>query len=235
MTRTTQVHSADQYAAETARWISGVIASALMHRERCSIALCGGSTPVPVLRALATLPVDWAKVDIFFGDERCVAPDHPDSNYGMACAAILDRITIAPGQVHRMQGEAHDPAAAALAYEALLPDAFDLLLLGTGPDGHTASIFPGSPAVRETRVRVLAVAAPRSPLLPAVARITITPPVIAAARTIGMMVTGASKASIVATLLDGPDHPMDHPAQLARRGTWLLDDAAASHLQPQDT
>jgi 6-phosphogluconolactonase len=230
MPRTMQVHAASDYAAASARWIADLIDDAIDEHGSCSIALCGGSTPIPVLAALATLPVDWGQVVIFFGDERRVPPDSPDSNYAMAKAALLDLVEIDPANVFRMEGEAADPDAAARDYDAGLPEALDLLLLGIGPDGHTASLFPRSPALRELEARVVAVAAPAPPLQPAVGRLTITPPVIAAARTIAVLVTGASKAAIVAQILDGPQHPLDLPAQLARRGMWILDDAAASHL-----
>ncbi len=114
------------------------------------------------------------------------------------------------------------------------PPQLDLLLLGVGPDGHTASLFPQSPALLERVHRVVPAAPPPLPLQPQLRRMTITPPAIAAARQIVIMVTGADKAKLVARILEGPDQPTTLPAQLARGGTWVLDPAAAGQLQRRD-
>ena len=126
-----------------------------------------------------------------------------------------------------MEGERTDHDEAARAYEAILPDRLDLLVLGLGDDGHTASLFPGAPSLAETRRRVLAVRAPRPPL----DRLTITPPVILDARLTFGLVAGADKADALARVIDGPYAPDRTPGQLARAGLWIADTAAAARLE----
>jgi 6-phosphogluconolactonase len=205
----------------------------VMARKTCSVMLCGGSTPAHVYATLATMSVPWSDVSIYFGDERAVPPEDPDSNYAMARRTLLDRVPIDAAQVHRMAAEASDRDAAAHQYDRALPPRIDLLLLGVGPDGHTASLFPESDALAEQRRRVVAVPAPIH-LAPSVARLTITPLVIAAARQIVVLVRGTEKASIVAEVLEGPERTMLLPAQLARNGTWILDEAAARNLSSKE-
>ncbi|MGH7517444.1 MAG: 6-phosphogluconolactonase [Gemmatimonadales bacterium] len=198
-------------------------------QERCSLALAGGSTPRPVYERLAAELPDrdpWSRIDVFFGDERCVPPDDPASNYRMAKEALLDRVPVGAPQIHRMEGERTDHDEAARAYEAILPGRLDLLVLGLGDDGHTASLFPHAPSLAETRRRVLAVRAPRPPL----DRLTITPPVILDARLTLMLVEGAAKADALARAVDGPYAPGSTPGQLARAGLWIADTAAATRL-----
>jgi 6-phosphogluconolactonase len=165
-------------------------------------------------------------VSVFFSDERAVPPDHPQSNFRMVHAALLSRVSIPESSVHRMEAERPDRDAAARDYERLLPPALDLLMLGIGADGHTASLFPGSPALDEHRRLVLPVVGNKPPA----DRMTITPPVIEAARRIAVIATGPDKASVVARALEGPLAPKEVPAQLARRGAWFLDRAAAGKL-----
>lgn len=196
------------------------------------MALCGGLTPVAVYQVLAALPVRWRDVAIFFGDERAVPADHADSNYAMARRTLLDRVPILPERIHRMPAERTDADGAAREYEAGLPPQLDILLLGMGPDGHTASLFPGSPAVLERSRRVVAVASPPLPIQPQVRRMTITPPVIGAARQVVVMARGSDKAVILRRILEGPEQPTTLPAQCARGGTWIVDQEAAAQLQP---
>ena len=213
---------------EAAEHIAG-----LMNRARgsCSIALAGGNTPRPVYALLAKPPlgdrVDWSRVSVFWGDERGVPPDDKDSNYGMARDALLDHVPVPAAQVHRMEAERADRDAAARAYERLLPDPLDILVLGVGPDGHTASLFPGSPVLRETERRVVPVDGPKPPPR----RMTITPPVIRAAREIVVIATGADKAGVIARAVQGPEEPLVYPIQLARRAAWFVDGAAAGQLE----
>ena len=218
------------FAESAARRLVVEIRRVLETRERCSIALSGGSTPGPVYRSLAVELPDrepWRRIDVFFGDERRVPPGDPASNYRMVEEALLGRVPIEPLQVHRMEGERPDPDEAARAYEAVLPQRLDLLVLGLGDDGHTASLFPGAPSLAESRRRVIAVSAPTSPR----DRLTITPPVIRDARlTIGL-VAGAGKADALARAIDGPYAPDRTPGQLARAGLWIADTAAAARLQ----
>jgi len=218
------------FASSAARRLVAEIRRVLETRERCSLALSGGSTPKAVYEDLAAELPDrepWSRIDVFFGDERCVSPGDPASNYRMAREALLGRVPIEPPQVHRREGERADHDEAASAYAAILPQRLDLLVLGLGDDGHTASLFPGAPALAESHRRVIAVSAPTSPR----DRLTITPPVIHDARlTIGL-VAGTAKAGALARVIDGPYAPDRTPGQLARAGLWIADTAAAARLE----
>ncbi len=171
--------------------------------------------------------VPWNLVHVYFGDERAVPPDHSDSNYRMAKESLLSRVPIPGAQVHRPAAEQQDRDAAARAYESILPAIFDVVLLGIGEDGHTASLFPGSAALGETERRCVAVIGPKPPP----ERLTLTPPVLEQARALVMLATGAGKAEPVERALFGAWDPVGTPAQLARRGTWFLDPAAAKFVQ----
>ena len=218
------------FADSAARRLAAEIRRALETRECCSLALSGGSTPRPVYQRLAAELPDretWTRIDVFFGDERCVPPADPASNYRMAREALLDLVPVGRSQVHRMEGERSDHSEAARAYAALLPERLDLLVLGLGRDGHIVSLFPGSSSLAESHHRVIAVSAPAPPR----DRLTITPPVIREARlTIGL-VAGSEKADALARAIDGPYAPDLTPGQLARGGLWIADTAAASRLE----
>lgn len=245
---TPEIHvSADPaaLATEAARRFVAATHEAVAARGRFLVALSGGSTPKALLGLLAgeqhRQAIDWARVHIFWGDERCVPPDDEQSNYRMAREALLARVPIPAGQIHRMPAENPDHEAAAAAYEATLRQAFglaagelprfDLLHLGLGMEGHTASLFPGSPALRE---RARLVAAPFVEKLHA-HRITLTPPTINAAREVQFLAAGAEKAAIVRAILHTPRDPDELPAQIvaptAGRLVWLLDRAAAAQLE----
>jgi 6-phosphogluconolactonase len=212
---------------EVASWLEREMAGAIAERGACTVALAGGRTPEPVYRELATgSRIDWKRVQVFFGDERAVPPDHPDSNYAMVYSALLSRVPIPTGQVHRMEAERPDLEAAAREYARVLPEQLDILVLGMGPDGHTASLFPGSPVVDERQRLVVPVLGPKPPPQ----RLTITPPVIEAARSVAVIATGKDKAEMVARAVEGPWAPGEIPVQLARRGRWFLDQAAAARL-----
>ena len=217
-------------ASGAARRITELIEDAIKRRGRCTLALAGGGTPQPVYACMADSSlaerVAWDRVALYFGDERCVPPDAEESNYRMVREALLQHVPISSASVHRMEGERADADAAARDYERLLPDALDILLLGMGEDGHTASLFPHSPALAERARRVVAVHRPA----PARSRITITPPVIEAADTVIVLVAGADKASTVARAIEGAYVPDELPIQLALRGTWLIDHDAARDL-----
>jgi 6-phosphogluconolactonase len=217
-----------ELAQAAAEYLAGVVDGAVAARGQCAVALSGGHTPRPVYERLAAPPlvtrVPWHAVEVFFGDERAVGPEDPNSNYRMAADAMLDRVPLDPARVHRIRAEQPDRDAAAREYERVLPEHLDLLLLGMGADGHTASLFPGAAALREHRRRVVAV----SGAGPVAGRISITPPVIAAAREIVVLVAGPDKAAAVAAALDGAGPPEALPIRLALRGTWFLTaDAAA--------
>ncbi|HEV8549092.1 MAG TPA: 6-phosphogluconolactonase [Polyangiaceae bacterium] len=213
--------------ARAARKIRDVVVESTKSRGRACIALAGGTTPRAVHEVLATLPdVPWERVHVYFGDERNVAADHPDSNYRMAKESLLSRVPIPSDQVHRPAAEQSDRDAAAREYAALLPASFDLVILGIGEDGHTASLFPGSTALGEKVRLYVPVVGPKPPP----ERLSITPPVLEQARALLMLAAGAGKADAVKRALEGPWDPSGTPSQLARRGAWFIDAAAARLL-----
>jgi 6-phosphogluconolactonase len=210
---------------------------AIEERGRFAVALAGGSTPRATYEILArdySGRIDWSRVHVFFGDERTVPPDDEDSNYRMAREALLDHVPV--GSVHRMHGEL-PPDEAAAAYEQELrgffgPEGlpgFDLILLGLGGDGHTASLFPETSALEAHDRLVVA-----NPVLELdTTRITLTVPVINAARAVYFLVAGEGKAEAVAEILEGDPDPREYPAALVQpQGgpTWMLDRSAASDL-----
>lgn len=215
------------------RVAAGSIARALREAAReggeVGVALAGGSTPRPVYRRLARLEAPWGRLRVFFGDERCVPPDDPRSNYRMVRETLLTDAPLDPDRLHRMEGERDDRDAAAREYGALLPASLGLLVLGIGSDGHTASLFPGSPALDEEERRVVPVEGPaESP-----PRLTVTPPVIRAASRTVVLARGAEKAEAVARAVEGEAPVAECPARLARGGEWIVDDAAATRLSPR--
>jgi 6-phosphogluconolactonase len=217
-------------ARMAAEWLADEVRLSITLRGTCALGLAGGSTPRPAYEALAASPlkdaIAWDRVFIYFGDERAVPPDHPESNFRMAREALIARASIPAANVHRMEADATDLEEAADRYAALLPPALDVLVLGVGPDGHTASLFPGSPALAERARRVVPSRAPKPPER----RLTITPPVIAAARRIVVLAAGTDKAEAVSRALRGSASPEEVPSRLARDGVWFLDRAAASGL-----
>ena len=229
-------------AEAAARHIVEQARSAMDAHGRFSLVLSGGSTPRDLHLKLASAPfkeeIDWARVHIFFGDERLVPPDDAQSNYLMAEETLLSRVPIPREQIHRMRGEL-PPAEAAADYERELkdffgsePPRFDLILLGMGDNGHCASLFPGCPAVREQERWV------RADYIAEVSmwRITLTPVIINLAREVVFLVAGANKAEMLREVLEGPYAPDERPAQIIRPSSgeliWLVDAAAASKQTP---
>lgn len=222
------VASPERWAETAASLIAGEMRRAVDRAGRCALALAGGSTPGPAYRELrARGSLDWSSVHVYFGDERGVPPDHPESNYRMARKTLLEHVDVPAARVHRMEAERPDRWRAAEEYAGVLPGELDLLLLGIGEDGHTASLFPGSPALAERDRRVVPVEAPEPP----VQRLTVTPPVVGAARRIVVLATGREKAEPVARALAEPDPVRDCPSRLARGGTWMLDGPAADRAR----
>jgi 6-phosphogluconolactonase len=216
----------DGAAREAARVVAAIVDDALAARGGARIALPGGRTPEALYRHLADpgAALDWSAVDVYLTDERAVPPGDPESNHALIERALALPPARAP-RLHRMRADAADAGAAVEEYEAGLAAALDLVVLGMGADGHTASLFPGSPLLAEKTRRVAFVR--DSPKPPAI-RITILPRVIEEARARLMLVTGADKAAAVARALEGALDPGACPAQLARDGDWFLDrDAAA--------
>ena len=222
-----EIHDSSQLANIAAQRIGAAMVATIAQDSRVSLALAGGTTPRAAYEALAKIPgIDWGKVSVYFGDERAVPPTDPDSNYRMANDALFRKVALLPANIHRIHGENPDHDAAARAYEALLPERISIMILGIGEDGHTASLFPGSPALRERARRVLPVIGPKPPPQ----RLSITPPVIEAAGLCLVLATGAGKADAVARALQGPLDILSTPSCLARDGLWLLDHAAAAQL-----
>jgi 6-phosphogluconolactonase len=222
-------HLTQNFAAQAAAFLREEILRAIQAHGLCRLALSGGNTPRAIHRELVSIggDVPWNHVQVTFGDERWVPPDHVDSNYRMARESLLDLVPIPPGNIFRIRGEI-DPEAAAREYEAKLGAVatrsgearyvHELLLLGIGEDGHTASLFPGSPALDETERNVIPAIGPKPPPQ----RITMTFPLLNAARHVCFLVTGAGKRQIVEDILAGD---LRYPAARVRpaRTTWLLD------------
>lgn len=204
---------------------------------RFSVVLSGGSTPKPVHRLMAAnKDIDWDRIHVFWGDERTVPPQHPDSNYRMACETLLDEIEIPQENIHRIPTE-YEPEQAAAAYDEILRDyfgntqpRFDLVFLGMGDDGHTASLFPQTQALHEPVRWVVANHIPKLDRW----RITLTAPVINMANTVVFLVSGASKADTLREVVNGPYQPDIYPAQFidpeSGQLIWMVDKAAAELL-----
>jgi 6-phosphogluconolactonase len=215
------------FAQDSAGWLAERLAELGREKSTVSLAVSGGATPREVHVALSRLGgVPWEAIHVYFGDERCVPPDHPDSNYRMARESLLDRVPIPASNVHWPVAEVADHDAAASAYEAILPETIDLVVLGIGEDGHTASLFPRSPALAETERRYVPVVGPKPPP----ERLTLTPRSLAAAGTLVVLAKGRGKADAVARALHGPWDPGGTPAQLAREGVWFVDTEAAGNI-----
>jgi 6-phosphogluconolactonase len=222
---------------------------AVQARGIFTIALAGGSTPKSLYTLLASNTasfreqVPWNKVHFFWGDERHVPPDHPDSNYRMVQERLLSQVPVPPENVHRIFTENPDPGKAADEYEQVLQDffelreeklpRFDLVLLGMGPDGHTASLFPGSNTIHEQTHLVAAPWVEKQNTY----RVTLTPPVLNNALCAIFLVSGSEKSKTLQAVLEGDPEPERFPAQIIRpkQGTllWLVDQAAARLLQKQ--
>ena len=216
-------------AEEAARLVAERLAE--QARAGGSVVLTGGSTPRVAYELAAGLEPDWSRVELWWGDERCVPPDDERSNYGMAKKALLDRLEREPAAVHRMQGElGRDEGAAEYRIELTGVDAFDLVLLGLGPDGHIASLFPDFPTLDVTGRDVVGSEAGHEPF---VDRISLTLPRICATRELLFLVVGEDKADAVARALAGePSHRTPGSLARATEGTTraILDRAAAARL-----
>ena len=233
------------FAAEAAGLIGEELRAAIRERGLASIVLAGGGTPLAVYAALAAAPaIDWSRVYVFWGDERLVPPDDPGSNYAAAYDALLRHVNLPEANVHRIKGELDEVATVADYAEQLRAFAqqhdpgcpspwprFDVVLLGLGADGHTASLFPGSPAACVVPVQAVEAEYDGRPAQ----RVTLTPIVFNHARRVAFLVSGANKAAAVAAAL-GPEHDPDrHPAQriAPEEGevVWFLDREAGSAVE----
>ncbi|HKG22335.1 MAG TPA: 6-phosphogluconolactonase [Blastocatellia bacterium] len=233
-----------ELAREAARHFSELAREHIARGGRFTVALSGGSTPRRMLELLASEPyagqIHWPSVYFFWGDERAVPPDHPESNYRMARESLLDKVPVPGKNIFRMQGEAEDLNLAAEEYsdevgkffKSAAPELprFDLVLLGMGADGHTASLFPDTAALRAGEKIAVA---NRVEKLNA-DRLTLTPATINNARNVTFLVAGEDKAPALKSVLEGPRDPETYPSQLIHpeegRLLWLADSGAASLL-----
>jgi 6-phosphogluconolactonase len=227
-----------------AEGVAGHIAETLGRTERPSLVLSGGTTPRMIYRKLARAPyreqIAWGSLRVFWGDERCVAPEDPESNFRMAREAMLDHVPVR--DVYRIEGE-RSPEEAAECYEESIRTAltlapgqwpgFSLVLLGLGEDGHTASLFPGTSVLEERDRMVASVLVPRL----GVHRVTLTVPALSHAREILVVVAGKAKAAIVCDVLEGENRsfPINRIAPVSGRLLWYLDAEAASLLSKGST
>src|SRR5271168_2518152 len=233
-------HRAAQYFVDGIRAAAGA-------RGKARIAISGGHTPKQTFAILADPSaqyreqIPWENLELYWVDERCVPPDHPDSNYRMTREALLDKVPLAKTQIFRIQGEL-DPEEAAAKYEfdirqsfrlegAEIPN-FDMVALGMGPDGHTASLFPHTAGLHE----MMRIAIANHVVSKESWRVTLTSPVINRARDVFFLIAGADKAEALKQVFLGPYDPETYPSQLirpaSRRITLLLDSAAAVALPP---
>jgi 6-phosphogluconolactonase len=217
------------------------VAKAIEERGMAAVAISGGSTPKGLFQTLTETyharRIEWSRLHFFWVDERCVPPQSPESNYGVARATLLSKVGVPESNIHRMAGEMKDPFQAARAYEDELkaffkltksPPRFDLVLLGVGEDGHTASLFPGSEAAKESERWVVSTFVEKLHS----SRITLTLPILNNSRRILILVAGNSKSEILKSVLtsEAPRYPIElvHPEN--GELTWLFDSEAAAKL-----
>ena len=224
-------------SCRAAQRLAALAGEACAARGAFHLVLSGGTTPRSLYQTLSApefrSTIDWARVHVYFGDERAVPPEHPDSNYGMAKAALLDHVPIPPAQIHRIdvafasvrQDAAHyaKTLASNAPHDAQGVPQFDLILLGMGPDGHTASLFPGYPAVEETERWVIEV--PKAHVEPFVPRVTLTLPALGSCREMLIEASGAGKRPILTRVFAGEDLPANR-VHSAGETIWLVDAAA---------
>ena len=235
-----------EWAQDAAAFIVSIGERAIRSNGRFVMALSGGSTPKALYQVLATSEwkarFDWSRVFFLFGDERCIPPDHPDSNFKMAHTSLFQPLNIHPNHICRMKGESQDPPAAAQEYEETIRrlthsppptvPLIDLILLGLGDDGHTASLFPGSAALQEGK-RIVAVGHAPTGIR---TRLTLTLGVLNHAAVVLFLVTGSGKSQMVRRVLH-PDSEADRSLPAAKispesgRLVWMLDHSAAQQLQ----
>lgn len=237
------VADAEALAIAAAGQLEMVVNQAVSDGRAASVALSGGSTPKRMGQILAASPyagrIEWARLQVFWGDERWVPMADPESNAGEAKRAFLDHVPVPRDQIHPFDTSAKDPAASAAQYEqtirGIVPGEdniprLDFIFLGMGDDGHTASLFPGTSALHERHRLVVANAVPKLNAT----RLTMTPPIINAATRVSFLVGGAGKAEMLHKVLDGPVDIDLTPAQVVRPGNgsliWIVDEAAASQL-----
>jgi len=234
------IHTLSQHAAE---YVVRIANESIALHGHFTIALTGGTTPRAPYSLLGSEPfrrqIDWRLVHIFWGDERCVPHNSPESNSYLAQEVLLNKISISESQIHRMPADQPDREAASQAYTVEMQHtfgtngipSFDLIHLGMGPEGHTASLFPHQASLHEKRRLVMPVSVPKPPP----DRLTFTPPLLNAARNVLFLVTGSDKADALQAVLEGEYQPEEYPAQIVRPTNgevlWMLDKDATKNLQ----
>lgn len=210
-----------EWAALAADFVQSSISANLGSQRECTVMLTGGKSAQRVYREWAIISAfrQMTGVRFYFGDERCVSPSDPDSNFGMARQTLFSKGVPVGCSVFRMEAEDPDCWAAARRYSDALPDRVDVLLLGVGEDGHIASLFPHSDAFGEASQRVVPVSSPLQPCK----RLTVVPQVISLAKSIIVLASGAAKAAVLSEALRDPSDFKELPARMALSGTWLLD------------
>ncbi len=245
MSERTIVSDLDDMSVRGANHVAEIIERAVQERKKCMIALSGGNTPRKLYERLATKEfvsrIPWESTYWFFGDERHVPPDHDDCNYKMASDSLLSKVPIPHGNIYRIMAEKPDPPSIAAQYELTIMKAFnlapgelpvfDLMFLGIGTDGHTASLFPHSEALQVTKRMATANNIPETEDW----RVTMTFPVINESKNILFLVAGEDKAEALRQVLEGQSNPEEFPAQLVcqKRGfqLWLIEKSAAALLK----
>ncbi len=236
----------DTLSQEAAQYIVRIATESIATRGRFMIALSGGNTPRKTYGLLGSEPyrsqIDWELVHIFWSDERCVPPDSPDSNYLMAYEELLSKISIPRHQIHRMPADLPDRDVASQEYVDEMQRVFgtddisdfDLIQLGMGPEGHTASLFPHQASLHETQRLVMPVSVPKPPP----DRLTFTPPLLNAARNVLFLVTGSDKADALKAVIEGEYQPDEYPAQIVLPPNgeveWMVDSEAAKKLRVEE-
>jgi len=213
-------YSASHWANLSARYVQSILSEKSASNTRCAVMLTGGRSAERLMLSWSEL-ADFTQlnnIDFFFGDERCVAPQHEESNFGLAMRTLF-RFGVPKGcVVHRIKAESRDKDLLTKLYAKLLPDHIDLLLLGVGEDGHIASLFPGSSVLNDTR-KVVPVIGPKPP----VERVTITSAVISQSESIVVLASGEGKLAPLKDVLHSSASVEQCPAKLAQRATWLID------------
>jgi 6-phosphogluconolactonase len=232
---------ANELSQQAAKWMAGYISATLKKHDRFTIALSGGSTPHKLHTLLAAAPykdqIDWSKVHVFWGDERAVPFEDSRNNAKMAYDTLLNHVPVPAGHIHVMRTDI-DPQAAATEYEKILHQyfghtttSFDLVLLGMGDDGHTLSLFPGTPVIHEEKKTATAFFLKEQDMF----RITLTAPIVNRAARVAFLVAGAGKTNALKEVIDGDYRPDIYPSQIIKpipgELHWFLDKAAAALLQ----
>ena len=234
------IHTLSQQAAD---YIVRIANESIALHGRFTIALTGGTTPGELYGLLGDEPyrsqIDWQQGHIFWGDERCVPRENPDSNFHLAQEVLLNNIAIPESHIHRMPADQSDRDAASQAYTVEMQHtfgtsgipSFDLIHLGMGPEGHTASLFPHQASLHEKKRLVMPVSVPKPPP----DRLTFTPPLLNEARNVLFLVTGSDKADALQAVIEGEYQPEEYPAQIVRplngEVVWMLDRAVAQKIQ----